>query len=140
LGILLLIAGGAEVAHAILCRNGRGLALHLLSAALYLLVGLFILEDPIQAANVITLVLAASFLVGGVLRIIFSIALRFPAWPWVLFNGLVNLALGVMIWNRWPEDSFWVIGMFVGIDLLLHGWTWMIMALGVRSMSVPTAI
>ena len=131
-GILLLIAGGTEVIHAVMVRNMRGFALHLLAAALYLIVGFFMLEDPIQAAAVLTLILAAYFIVGGVLRIIFSIAVMFHGWIWVVINGLVDLMLGVFIWNRWPESSLWVIGLFIGIDLLFHGWSSVILALTLR--------
>ena len=99
----------------------------------YLVVGLFMLEDPTHAAKILTLILAASFLAGGLLRILFSIVLRFPSWPWVLLNGVVNLILGMLIWNEWPESAYWVIGLFVGIDLLFHGWAWVILALTVRS-------
>lgn len=132
-GILLLVAGGIEVVHAVMIRNMRGFALHLLAAAIYLVVGLFMLEDPIQAATVITLIIAAYFIVGGVLRIIFSFAVRFHGWIWVVVNGLVNLVLGMMIWNRWPESSLWVIGLFIGIDLLFHGWSSVILALTLRA-------
>lgn len=140
-GILLLIAGGIEVVHAVMIRNMRGFALHLLAAAIYLVVGLFMLEDPIQAATVITLIIAAYFIVGGVLRIIFSFAVRFHGWIWVVVNGLVNLVLGMMIWNRWPESSLWVIGLFIGIDLLFHGWSSVILALTLRATkeNPPTA-
>src|SRR5215471_13952694 len=131
IGVLLLIAGGAEVAHAVMVRNLRGFAVHLLAAALYLILGLFVLEDPDRAAAVLTLLLAASFLVGGLLRIIFSLIERFPAWPWVLLNGAVDLILGVLIWSGWPGSSLWVIGLFIGIDLLFHGWSWIILALSV---------
>src|SRR5262245_2926431 len=71
-GVLLLIEGVTEVIHALMVRNLKGFAIHLLSAALYLIVGVFMLEDPVRAATVITLVLAAAFFVGGVLRIIFA--------------------------------------------------------------------
>jgi uncharacterized membrane protein HdeD (DUF308 family) len=134
-GLLLLIAGITEVIHAMMVRNGRGFALHLLAAALYLIVGLFMLEDPARAATVLTLLLAASFLAGGVLRIIFSLAMRFAAWPWVLLNGLVDLILGVVILSGWPGSGLWVIGLFVGIDLLFHGWSWVILALAARTYS-----
>ena len=134
-GVLLLIAGITEVIHAVMVRNLKGFALHLLSAALYLIVVLFMLEDPVRAAAVLTLLLAASFLVGGVLRIIFSLAMRFHAWPWVLLNGAVDLVLGLLILNGWPATSLWVIGLFVGIDLVLHGWSWVILALNVRTFS-----
>jgi uncharacterized membrane protein HdeD (DUF308 family) len=132
-GVLLLIAGITEVIHAFMARNGRGFALHLLAAALYLLVGFFMLEDPVRAAAVLTLLLAASFIVGGLLRILFSLGANFPGWPWVLLNGAVDLILGVLIWSEWPESSLWVIGLFVGIDLILHGWSWMGLALSVRT-------
>jgi uncharacterized membrane protein HdeD (DUF308 family) len=135
IGILLVVAGVAEIVHAVLMRNLRGFALHLLGAALYLIVGLFILEDPDRAAVVLTLLLAAAFFVGGVLRIVFSCIDQLPAWPWVLLNGVVNIALGVLIWRGWPDTSEWVIGLFVGIDLLFNGWSWIMLALAVRSSS-----
>jgi uncharacterized membrane protein HdeD (DUF308 family) len=131
IAFLLLIAGGAEVIHAIVSRNLRGFAMHLLAAVLYLIVGVFLLEDIDRAARALTLLLAACFLVGGLLRVVFSIVERFPGWPWVLLNGVVSLVLGVMIWQRWPESSDWVIGLFVGIELLFHGWSWVILALTV---------
>src|SRR5262249_12534354 len=132
-GVLLLVAGITEVVHALMVRSGRGFALHLLSAALYLIAGLFMLEDPVRAATVITLLLAASFLAGGVLRIIFSLAIRFAGWPWVLLNGVVDVILGVVILSGWPGSGLWVIGLFVGIDLLFHGWSWVILALAART-------
>src|SRR5262245_50447363 len=73
IGVLLLIAGITEVFHALMVRNLRGFAMHLLAAALYLVVGLFVLEDQERAAGVLTLLLTASFLVAGLLRIIFSL-------------------------------------------------------------------
>jgi uncharacterized membrane protein HdeD (DUF308 family) len=80
--------------------------------------------------------LAASFLVGGFLRAVFSVVLRFPAWSWVLLNGVVDVLLGVLILNGWPESSLWVIGLFVGIDLIFHGVGWVMLGLGVRTYRV----
>jgi uncharacterized membrane protein HdeD (DUF308 family) len=133
IGVLLVIAGLIEAFHAVMMRNLRGFAIHLLAAALYLMIGFFVLEDPDRAAGVITLLLAASFFAGGVLRIGYALAERFPAWPWVLLNGAVDLLLGVLIWRGWPESKEWVIGLFVGIELILHGWSWVALALTVRS-------
>jgi uncharacterized membrane protein HdeD (DUF308 family) len=132
IGILLVVAGITEVLHAILVRNWRGFALHLLAAGMYLFVGVFMLEDPIRAAAVITLVIAASFLVGGILRVVFAVVERFPSWGWVLLSGLVDLLLFSMIFNNWPESSLWVVGLFIGIDLLFHGWSSIVLGLAVR--------
>jgi uncharacterized membrane protein HdeD (DUF308 family) len=136
-GALLVIAGVTEVIYALMVIVGhqRGFGIHLLSAALYLLVGVFMLEDPVRAATVITLLLVASFLVGGVLRIVTAAAERFPAWPWAVLTGVVDLVLGVMIASGWPESSLWVIGLFLGIDLIFHGWAWVVLALTVRTLT-----
>jgi uncharacterized membrane protein HdeD (DUF308 family) len=133
LGVLLLIAGVAEIVHAVMVRRLSAFTLHLLAAALYLLVGLFMLEDPAQAAVVLTLVLGAFFLVGGMLRIVVALVTRTAAWPWVVLNGVVNLILGVLILNRWPGSGLWVIGLFIGIDLIINGWTWIALALAGRA-------
>lgn len=132
-GVILLIAGITELIHAVMVRQWKGFALHLLSAGLYSIVGLFMLEDPVRAAAVITLLLTASFIVGGVLRIVFSLAVRFPSWPWVLLNGVVDLVLGMMIWSEWPDSKLWVIGLFLGIELIFQGWSWIFLALAVKN-------
>jgi uncharacterized membrane protein HdeD (DUF308 family) len=136
-GVLLLIAGFAELFHALMVRNWRGFALHLLAAGLYLMLGLFTLEHPGKAAAALTLLLAAAFFVGGLLRLVFALATRAPAWPWVLLHGAVDLILGVLILSDWRESSEWVIGLFVGIDLIFHGWAWVILALNVRNYTPP---
>ena len=135
-GVLLLVAGITEAFHALMVRTWRGFALHLLAAALYLLVGLFLLEDPARAADVLTLLLAAGFFVGGLLRIIFSLAVRFPAWPWVLLHGVIDLILGVLIFRGWPDSSLQILGLFIGIDLIFHGWSWMVLGFTARTYPV----
>jgi len=47
----------------------------------------------------------------------------FPHWGWTLAGGAINLILGILIWQQWPEAALWVIGLFVGIDLIFTGWT-----------------
>ena len=47
--------------------------------------------------------------------------------------------IGVAIFMEWPASGLWVLGMFVGIDLIANGVTWMILAAGVRDMVAPIA-
>ncbi len=58
---------------------------------------------------------------------------RFQGWPWVMLNGFITLFLGLIIWRHFPQDSFFVLGVFVGIDLIFCGWSWIFLALGIRS-------
>jgi uncharacterized membrane protein HdeD (DUF308 family) len=134
-GILLLLGAGAQIANAIWSRRWRGFFLHLLISILYFIVGLLLLEHPIPAAAGLTLVVAAFLLVEGLIRIVVSVVERFPAWGWSLLNGVISFILGLMIWRQWPWDALWVIGLFVGIDMLFSGWMWVMLALAVRSIS-----
>ncbi|MGE3806190.1 MAG: HdeD family acid-resistance protein [Gemmataceae bacterium] len=130
----MMMAGGVlEVISSFFARRWQGFVLHLLSGLLYLIVGLLMLEHPIEAAAALTLLLAAFLLVGGALRMTFSAMHQFPSWGWIFFSGLVSFVLGIMIWRRWPGD-FWFVGLFLGIELLFNGMTWVMLALTVRSM------
>jgi uncharacterized membrane protein HdeD (DUF308 family) len=132
-GILLLIAAGAQTAAAIWARDWSGFFLFLLLGILYAVAGLVMLTRPVLAAESLTLVLAVAFLIGGVYRIVVALVLRFASWGWVLLNGVVTVLLGIVVLQQWPGSGLWVLGMFVGIDLIMNGATWSVLAVGVRN-------
>jgi uncharacterized membrane protein HdeD (DUF308 family) len=138
-GALLLLGGGAEIAAACWARRWSGFFLHLLFGVLYSVVGMLMIIHPGVAVDALTLMLAAAFLVGGLLRIILALTHRFSNWGWVLANGVITFLLGLMIWQRWPEASERVIGLVVGIELIFAGWSWVALALAVRSLPKPIA-
>jgi uncharacterized membrane protein HdeD (DUF308 family) len=127
-GTFLLLAGAMHLVNAMSGRNWRGFFIHLLIAVLYLVVGMLMLSHPIRAAEGLTLMLSAAFIVGGILRIVVALVERFDSWPLVLLNGFITLALGIFMWRHFPEVSFWVIGLFLGIDLVFSGWAWILLA------------
>jgi uncharacterized membrane protein HdeD (DUF308 family) len=49
----------------------------------------------------------------------------------------VNLLLGIAVWRQWPLSGLWVIGLFVGIDMLLNGWS--LVMLGLAAKNLPTS-
>ena len=133
LGVLFLIAGGAQTAAALLARDWDGFLLFLLLGFLYAIAGTLTLEHPLLAAEGLTLMLAALFLLVGLFRIAVAFVDQLPSWRWVAFNGVVTVLLGLAIWRKWPEPGLWVLGMFVGIELIVNGVTWSILAVGVRN-------
>jgi uncharacterized membrane protein HdeD (DUF308 family) len=137
-GTLLLVGGIVQIINAIWAARWRGFWLHLLAGILYLILGFLLIQHPIAAAAGFTLVLAAAFMIGGIFRIVTAVMERFHGWGWVLANGIVTLILGVLIWRQWPESALWVIGLFVGIDMLFAGWSWVMTALAVRT-TIPRA-
>jgi uncharacterized membrane protein HdeD (DUF308 family) len=44
----------------------------------------------------------------------------------------VSLLLGLLVYKQWPESGLWVIGLFVGIELIFNGWAWIMLSLCVR--------
>jgi uncharacterized membrane protein HdeD (DUF308 family) len=133
LGVLLPILAGTQTAAAIWARGWSGFFLYLLVGVLYAVAGFLTFQHPLLAAEGLTLMLAAALLVGGICRILVAVAERFPSWGWVLCHGIVAILFGIAIWQHWPESGLWVLGIFVGIDLIMNGVTWSVVAVGLRS-------
>jgi uncharacterized membrane protein HdeD (DUF308 family) len=134
-----MIAGGiAEIINSFHAGRWSGTLIHLLLGVLYAVVGLMIVDQPEGAAVRLTLLIALFLIVSGIFRIVFAISERFTGWGWVLLNGGVTLLLGMMIYKQWPSSSLWVIGLFIGIDLIFNGWAWIMLSMGLRRFRTTT--
>jgi uncharacterized membrane protein HdeD (DUF308 family) len=131
-GVLFLIGSGAQLANAVWAWGWRGFFVHLLAGIMYLIVGIFLLEDVGRGIVVLTLMLAVFLIVEGVLLIAGSLTEHYDNWGWDLLGGCITLLLGIFLWRHWPGDAYWVIGLFVGIDLIFRGWAWVMLALVVK--------
>jgi uncharacterized membrane protein HdeD (DUF308 family) len=131
-GFLMIAGGIAEIINAFHAGRWSGTLVHLLLGVLYAVVGLMIVDQPEGAAVQLTLLIALFLIVSGIFRIVFAISERFTGWGWVLLNGGVTLLLGMMIYKQWPSSSLWVIGLFIGLDLIFNGWAWIMLSIGLR--------
>ncbi|MBX6312528.1 MAG: HdeD family acid-resistance protein [Isosphaeraceae bacterium] len=138
-GSFLLIGGGLQTVYAFWARQWSGFFLHLLAGVLDVVVGFLLIAHPAAGALVLTLLLAAYFLVGGIFRIVAALMTRYHNWGWLLLSGVITLLLGLMIWWQWPLSGLWVIGLFVGIDMIFNGWSWVALALAARSFRMRSA-
>lgn len=133
LGVLLIISGIAQIIQSFLARKWSGLFLSLIAGVLYIVVGFLCVTRPLLSAASLTILISAFLLVSGLARMFTSALIRFEQWGWVFFNGIVTFLLGVMIYLDWPLSGLWIIGMFVGIDMILSGWSWTILAWSIKS-------
>ena len=138
LGTLLLIGGVAMIAHAIPARQWGGFWMSIVLGVVYLISGLLLIRFPIMGALSLTLLMAGFFVVSGVFRSVWSAVKRFEHWGWVFANGIVNLLLGVFVWSQWPVSGLFIIGLFVGIDLLFIGLGIVMLALQAHRLSPRT--
>jgi uncharacterized membrane protein HdeD (DUF308 family) len=133
IGVVMIAAGAGEVVGAFWVRYWSGFFLHLLSGILTGVVGLLLLKAPIQGTATLTLLIASFLLVGGIFGIVTAISYRFAAWGWPVLGGLVDILLGLLILAEWPASSLWVIGTFVGINLIFRGVNWVALGLAVKA-------
>jgi len=123
-GALLLIAGLSLVIQAFKAGTwGLGI-LGLLLGVLTVLGGLALLARPLYGVAVMTLVLAAYFLVSGINMTACGFRLKgCQGSRWTVFAGIVTILLALLIWADWPLSGRWAIGTLVGIHILLSGWS-----------------
>lgn len=129
LGVFLLGAGVVQIVQAFMARKWSGLFFSLLVGILYLITGFLCVSKPAATAMGITLWIAAFCFIAGLFRMIYALILQFDQWGWVFFNGLVTFILGAMIYSDWPLSGLWVIGLFIGIDMIMAGWSWIMLSL-----------
>lgn len=127
LGIVLLIAGIGQLVAAFMARGAGHVILLLLVGVLDVIVGLMLLEHPIGGALVVTLLLAALLVFGGVFRFVSALWLQFPNYGWVALSGVLSTILGLLLWAQWPISAIWFIGFVVGLNFIFAGisWTWL---------------
>lgn len=133
-GWLLLLGGGLSVVHAVVRRRWGGFFIELFAGILYIVIGLMVVGNPAAGAAVLTLLIAMFLLVGGIFRIVTALTVRFHHRLWMLLNGIVTLLLGIMIWRQWPWSGLWVIGMFIGIDIIFYGWSLVMLGLALKNL------
>jgi len=134
LGWVLLIASGIEIAQAFMVGMWPGFFLHLLAAVLFGVTGGLFVWRTVTSAEVVTIFMAMFFLVSGLFQLVSALMIHaLPGWGWHALNGAVTLLLGISVLAQWPASGLWAIGLFVGIDLVFFGWSWVTLALGLHT-------
>lgn len=134
LGFIILFAGLVVIIDTLTFWRNKwpGFPLHLIIGLIYAGVGLYLLAKPVAGSISLTLLLGIFYVCLGAFRLASTISMRLPRWGWSFFNAIVTLLLGFLILSDWPASSMFIIGLFVGIDLVFTGWAYIMMALSVK--------
>ncbi len=133
-GIMMLIAGISEIIQAFSVKSWGGFFLWIAGGLLYAVAGVLTFTNPLLAAGILTLLLAASLIASGLARL----WVGFKHWSnsgagWIIFGALITLACGLLIAFRWPVNSLYILGIFLAIDMIFHGWTCIAIGLGLKA-------
>lgn len=121
LGVIVAAGGIAQIINAFSSKSWGGFFLHLMLGLLYLVAGVIMMMRPAESAISLTLFLGVFFVASGVMRAVSALFSRFPSWGWSAFSGVISFILGLVVLRGMPTSGLWVIGTFVGIDLIFAG-------------------
>jgi len=109
LGWLLLISGAVGLVTTIIARHAPGFFWSLLSAAIGILAGIFLIASPLTGSISLILVLIVFFIIEGVASIMYAIDHHrglSGRWGWLLSSGIVDLFLAGIVFAGPPQQRF----------------------------------
>jgi uncharacterized membrane protein HdeD (DUF308 family) len=133
-GIMMMIAGVAEVINAFQVKSWGRFFFWLILGILYIVAGFVAWDNPLLTAVWLTLFLGAALVASGIVRIFLGFNMQHGSpWMWVVVSGLITLLLGVIILAHWPVSAVYTLGIFLGIDLVFAGASWISLGLALRN-------
>ena len=125
--------GVAQLVFGFRAHSGGRLVLEVILGLLYIAAGIYILMHPEGGLLALTLIIACFLLIYGVFAVVLAFQLRPHAgWGWILFDAIITILLGAMIWAHWPVNSIWVVGTLLGISFIVSGVSRLMLSLAVR--------
>ncbi|MHB0772796.1 HdeD family acid-resistance protein [Bradyrhizobium sp. 5.13L] len=132
-GAMMIVAGLAEIIGAFQLKSWGKFLIWALLGVLYVIAGFVTFQNPLLAAVLLTLFLGASLIASGAIRLFLAFNMkRETPWVWVAVSGAITLLLGLLIVARWPVNSVYILGLFLGIDLIMAGAGWISLGLGLK--------
>jgi len=134
-GWVLIFGGGAHLVAAFSGGGAGRVIWQILIGIVYIVGGLYFLTHPLLGLGTLTLLLAVIILMEAVFEIIAYFRMRGQGGSgWLLVNALITLLLGGLIWFHWPSSSVWAIGILVGVNLLMTGFSRLMFGLAARKL------
>ena len=134
IGIMMIMSGVTEIITAFNVKDWGRFALWMLLGLLYVAAGIICFFRPFEAAAIVTLMLGIALIIGGVVRgfLAWSVREAGKPWGWVAVSALITLLLGVIIVAKWPYSSAYTLGIFLAVDLLFIGASWLGIGLALK--------
>jgi uncharacterized membrane protein HdeD (DUF308 family) len=129
IGLIAIVVGAVEIFYSIFTKEWERLIWHILLGCLYIVGGIALVTSPLSGSVTLTYVLGFVLAASGLVRMIFGIRALTQAGGLMLLSGLFGIVAGVLILAQWPSSGLWTIGLFLGIDLAIHGAGWLALAL-----------
>jgi uncharacterized membrane protein HdeD (DUF308 family) len=119
-----LLSGLAYVVSSVADQNAGAFIWRLLIGLLYLTGGGYLAFHPQIALEALALLMAVIFSIEGILEIVSFFQFRsYAGSVWALFDGAVSMLMAFLIVFPWPNYSPWMVGVILGSNLMITGFT-----------------
>lgn len=102
--------------------EAKGFLLRLASAIVTAIAGLLLIMKPMEGVLVLTLVVAAFYVIDGICKLIYAAQAKgAPGSGIAAMNGIFGLIIAGIVYAQWPISAHWFLGLIIGINLLIGG-------------------
>ncbi|MEO1732895.1 MAG: DUF308 domain-containing protein [Pseudomonadota bacterium] len=121
-GICFVLLGGLQIIEGIRADTWGGRIWSLILGLISLIVGIYLLTNPLKGLVALTIVLGASFVVSGIVKAVVGFRVQDNALKFiVVIAGLASLALGVLVLANIPGSAVITLGIMLGVELVSNG-------------------
>ena len=125
IGGFMIATGVLEIVMGFSAQTWGRFFIWIIAGLLYVAAGVIAISQPLLAASIFTLMLGAGLLATGIVRIVLAFQLPPEQSKWlVMLSGVITMLVGFAIIEGWPDNSFFMLGVFLAIDLIFYGVGW----------------
>ena len=141
LGVLLIVGGAVNLAHAFSATNWKGSLVEVVLAVIYFVAGMALMANPVIGLTTLTLIVIGYLLVDGVFEIGMGLQLRPDAnWRWVVVSGALSVVVAGLLLIGFPGTATWAVGLLLGVGLLSSGLSMVLVAMNGRDVARAKAV
>ncbi|MFC5066539.1 HdeD family acid-resistance protein [Flaviflagellibacter deserti] len=122
LGATLAVSGGIQIVQSFQVRRWAGFTWHLLLGVVQLIGGVLVYGNPFAGAIAITAVLAATFIIQGVMQVALGLRVRpEKGWSLLLGSGVVAILAGGVLLAKFHFAGLYTPGLMLAASLMFGG-------------------
>ena len=122
LATLFVVVGVIQLVQAMRLGRGGGALGRFAQAIIGIIAGVLIFRHPTAGVMGLGFALTFYFFVNAFGKMMVALSLRFHRGAgWMIVSAICSLALGIILLATFPISTFWMPGMFFGVDLLILG-------------------
>ncbi len=120
IGAILCAAGLTQLFRTGKIWGSQGAWVSLLWSILTIVCGAFLLVRPLQGIVALTTLMAVFFMLEGIFKFSWAFAFESSQKWWMFLSAIISIFLSALIFAGLPWNATWVLGLFIGIDLIFY--------------------